>query len=105
MPKDAMDVDPAGEVISSLYISGSPGTGKTALVTDILQKLQDRTDLRPQAVVYVNCMGLSDVKAVWESVWEALLQTLGGCALGKLKAGDAKKHFEDALKRDQGLRW
>ncbi|KAG8878813.1 AAA ATPase [Tulasnella sp. 332] len=103
-PKDAMDVDPSGNIISSLYISGSPGTGKTALVTDILQKLQDRKDLRSYTVVYVNCMGLSDVKTVWERVWEALLQTWGGCASGKLKAGDAKKYFEDALKRDQGLR-
>ncbi|KAG8990159.1 AAA ATPase [Tulasnella sp. JGI-2019a] len=101
-PNGSMDGEQ--DVISSLYISGSPGTGKTALITDILQKLQDRDDLQTHAAVYVNCMGLSDVKAVWERVWEALLQTLGGCTSSKLKAGDAKKYFEDALKRDQGLR-
>ncbi|KAG8895755.1 AAA ATPase [Tulasnella sp. 403] len=90
--------------ISSLYLSGSPGTGKTALVTDILAQLQRRElDITP-VTTYVNCMGLADVNAVWDRVWETLVQSLGGSASSKLRSGDAKRFLEDALKGDQEFR-
>ncbi|KAG8918326.1 AAA ATPase, partial [Tulasnella sp. 418] len=94
------------ECPSSLYISGSPGTGKTALVTDILRQLaltSSKGSITPTAV-YVNCMGLPDTRSVWTRVWEELVSTLGGSVASKLKSGDAKKHLEDALKRNDGLR-
>ncbi|KIM28725.1 hypothetical protein M408DRAFT_329185 [Serendipita vermifera MAFF 305830] len=45
---------------SCLYISGTPGTGKTALVTDILKGMEEVQNR------YVNCVGMraEDIKAV-----------------------------------------
>ena len=43
----------------SLYLSGSPGSGKTALVQDVLTSLEkENDDLR---VVFINCMGMSEL--------------------------------------------
>ncbi|KIO30306.1 hypothetical protein M407DRAFT_20576, partial [Tulasnella calospora MUT 4182] len=92
------------KAISTLYISGQPGTGKTALVTDVLKKLAEQDSTSSLTPIYVNCTGLSDVKAVWDRVWEEVVQSSGGSAGSKLKPGEAKKHFESALKRDQGFR-
>lgn len=101
-PKSA---DGDEEAISTLYISGQPGTGKTALVTDVLRKLAERDSTSSLTSIYVNCTGLSDVKAVWDRVWEEVVQSSGGSVGSKLKPGEAKKNFENALKRDQGFRW
>ncbi|KAG9008462.1 AAA ATPase [Tulasnella sp. 427] len=101
---DDNSVENAEEAISTLYISGQPGTGKTALVTDVLRKLADRNTASSLTPIYVNCTGLSDVKAVWDRVWEEVVQTSGGSVGGKLKPGEAKKHFENALQSDQGFR-
>lgn len=49
---------------SSLYISGSPGTGKTALVNAILKEL-DSSSLN---VININCMALNDVDALWDRI-------------------------------------
>ncbi|KAG8948515.1 AAA ATPase [Tulasnella sp. 424] len=95
----------AEEAISTLYISGQPGTGKTALVTDVLRKLAERDNTSSLTSIYVNCTGLSDVKAVWDRVWEEVVQSSGGSVGSKLKPGEAKKNFENALKRDQGFRY
>ncbi|KAG7446093.1 P-loop containing nucleoside triphosphate hydrolase protein [Guyanagaster necrorhizus] len=56
---------------SSLYISGSPGTGKTALVNSLIQSLG--TSLDGMKVVTVNCMALENVEALWERLSEELL--------------------------------
>ncbi|KAJ7282967.1 hypothetical protein C8J57DRAFT_1219121 [Mycena rebaudengoi] len=65
---------------TSLYISGSPGTGKTALVN---------------SVISINCMALNSVDALWER----LVEELGGTSDKKRKtAGRVKK----AQGRDAG---
>ena len=50
---------------TSLYISGSPGTGKTALVNAVLRSMP--TDAK---VVFVNCMALNSIDALWERLIE-----------------------------------
>ncbi|KAF9071652.1 P-loop containing nucleoside triphosphate hydrolase protein [Rhodocollybia butyracea] len=53
----------------SLYISGSPGSGKTALVNSILRLLEEAGDVN---VITINCMALADVDALWRRMREEL---------------------------------
>lgn len=52
----------------SLYVSGSPGTGKTALVNDILSKHQESQE--NVQVLSLNCMAFNDVDALWDKMIE-----------------------------------
>ncbi|EJU03992.1 P-loop containing nucleoside triphosphate hydrolase protein [Dacryopinax primogenitus] len=48
-----------------MYISGTPGTGKTALVKKMLSEIKAdgvRTGM-------INCMGLASAKEVWDTAW------------------------------------
>lgn len=53
---------------TSLYISGSPGTGKTALVMSVLAT----TQYDGVRTAYINCMGLKDINVMWGRVLPAL---------------------------------
>lgn len=55
---------------SILYISGSPGTGKTALVNNILGSLRDELENAEISVVTVNCMALNNIDALLEQLIE-----------------------------------
>jgi cell division control protein 6 len=56
--------------ITSLYISGSPGTGKTALVNSIIRTFgATRSDVK---FISVNCMALKSTDALWERLVEEL---------------------------------
>lgn len=55
----------------ALYISGSPGTGKTALVNTVLHTIT-AADVR---VVNINCMALSNVDTLWDRLFEEIQQT------------------------------
>jgi cell division control protein 6 len=69
---------------TSLYISGSPGTGKTALVNSVLRTL----DINQVKVITINCMALNSV----DTLWERLIEELGATADKKRKiAGRPKK--------------
>ncbi|KAI0066233.1 P-loop containing nucleoside triphosphate hydrolase protein [Artomyces pyxidatus] len=57
-----------------LYISGSPGCGKTALVNAILTSLEVQMLENEVNVALVNCMALNGLDAVWDR----LLEELGG---------------------------
>lgn len=70
------------EGTSSLYISGSPGTGKTALVNIILGEL----DSSSLTVININCMALNDI----ESLWERVIDELSPLAPKKNKASKPK---------------
>ncbi|KAF8552500.1 P-loop containing nucleoside triphosphate hydrolase protein [Imleria badia] len=52
---------------SSLFISGTPGTGKTALVNSVLTGLEYCQDLK---VITVNCMALNNVDDLWNCICE-----------------------------------
>ncbi|KAK0464184.1 P-loop containing nucleoside triphosphate hydrolase protein [Armillaria novae-zelandiae] len=60
-PRDSDDADRA----SCLYISGAPGTGKTALVNSIIRSLDNDIE-----VITINCMALSSIEALWEQLHE-----------------------------------
>lgn len=55
-----------------LYVSGSPGTGKTALVNALLHTLDPEIQRCHAKILSVNCMALGSVDAVWERLAEEL---------------------------------
>lgn len=55
---------------TSLFISGSPGTGKTALVNSIIRSLYDDHD--QVQVISINCMALQNIDALWKRLIEEL---------------------------------
>lgn len=63
----ATDTDNAA---TNLYISGSPGSGKTALVHSVLHSID--LSASKVEVVTLNCMGLKDVSVVLDRAYEAL---------------------------------
>lgn len=52
-----------------LYISGSPGTGKTALLNSVLRTL----DHDQCNVVSINCMTLKGADALWQKLFDDLI--------------------------------
>ncbi|OCH93114.1 P-loop containing nucleoside triphosphate hydrolase protein [Obba rivulosa] len=54
----------------TLYVSGSPGTGKTALVNTVLRFLEAELKSHDATVVSVNCMALNGVDAIWDRLAE-----------------------------------
>ncbi|KZV66885.1 P-loop containing nucleoside triphosphate hydrolase protein [Peniophora sp. CONT] len=49
-----------------LYISGSPGCGKTALINNVLNSLEDDMQTNGVKLSFVNCMAMNNLDAVWE---------------------------------------
>ncbi|XP_053308954.1 cell division control protein 6 homolog [Spea bombifrons] len=58
-----------GEKPGSLYISGAPGTGKTACLNKLLQENKDLKDCK---TVYINCMSLRSSQAVFPAIAEEI---------------------------------
>lgn len=54
----------------SLYVSGSPGSGKTALINSVLH-LFDK-ELADIKIVTINCMALANVDELWRRLLEEL---------------------------------
>lgn len=81
---------------TTLYISGPPGTGKTALVNSILRDFT--SDSR---VISINCMALNTVDELWDRIIEELADPK------KVKGGRGKKLVkgrEGALKALGGVK-
>lgn len=57
---------------SILYISGTPGTGKTALVNTVLGDMRDDLADAQVSVITVNCMAVNDVEALYARLVEDL---------------------------------
>ncbi|TDL22637.1 P-loop containing nucleoside triphosphate hydrolase protein [Rickenella mellea] len=64
-----VDVDMEGDEETVLYISGAPGTGKTALVNSLLETVQKEESAR---LIFLNCMACSSVDAFWDRLDEEL---------------------------------
>ncbi|KAF8160617.1 P-loop containing nucleoside triphosphate hydrolase protein [Crassisporium funariophilum] len=56
---------------TSMFISGSPGTGKTALVNAIIREVSTESNDDIE-VISINCMALKSVDALWERLTEEL---------------------------------
>ncbi|XP_020377331.2 cell division control protein 6 homolog [Rhincodon typus] len=73
----------------SLYVSGAPGTGKTACVERIIEDLKEK--LGDTVIISINCMSLRSSQAIFCSIADKLI------GKGKLKC--AKKDFPKKLER------
>ncbi|KIM78909.1 hypothetical protein PILCRDRAFT_38396, partial [Piloderma croceum F 1598] len=60
---------------TTLYISGSPGTGKTALVNSVLRPYSNDSNLR---IISINCMALNNLDELWDRIVEELVPDGGG---------------------------
>lgn len=97
----AREASCSGEPVkSSLFISGTPGTGKTALVNSVLAELEYCQDLK---VVTVNCMALNNV----DGLWDCLCENIQNSTLVKRTKGvKAKgKRLLDKILATQERRW
>ncbi|KAI1304462.1 P-loop containing nucleoside triphosphate hydrolase protein [Xylaria venustula] len=56
-----------------IYVSGPPGTGKSAMVNEVTQALVDST---PVKKVYVNCMSIKSSKDLYETILEQIADPL-----------------------------
>ncbi|KAK0467707.1 P-loop containing nucleoside triphosphate hydrolase protein [Desarmillaria tabescens] len=84
-----------GDQITCLYISGSPGTGKTALVNSLIQSLG--TDLNGTKVITINCMALDNVDALWERLSEEFQGPCKRKRSKKTAKGKGRETLEDIL--------
>ncbi|KAL0956678.1 hypothetical protein HGRIS_002805 [Hohenbuehelia grisea] len=73
----------------SLYISGSPGTGKTALVNSVLRELDGQ--LGEAKIVSINCMALNNVDALWDRLCEELDNSVKRKCPGRSKKPKARE--------------
>ncbi|CAO3575116.1 unnamed protein product [Mortierella alpina] len=58
----------------SLYISGQPGTGKTALLKEVMKDMESEMEEAPHEikVITINCMTVKDPRLVYQKILEAL---------------------------------
>lgn len=70
-----------------LYVCGNPGTGKTALINEMLPELLQQTQLPQSQLIKTNCMMHHDPRKVLEVIAEQL-----GIALGARKKSEAACH-------------
>ncbi|EPS93096.1 hypothetical protein FOMPIDRAFT_1056291 [Fomitopsis schrenkii] len=75
---------------TSPYISGSPGTGKTALVNDVLRVSRGNLEANGVRATLINCMALKSVDAVWHSLAEAIDEERKAAS----QTGDVRATFE-----------
>ena len=75
---------------TSMFISGAPGTGKTALVNAIVRDVLAEND--NIKVISINCMALKSVDALWERIIEDLATT------PRKKTAKKKSNSYDRLK-------
>ncbi|KAK7045549.1 AAA ATPase [Paramarasmius palmivorus] len=79
----------------SLFISGAPGTGKTALINNVIHSLQE--DARDVKVINLNCMAINNIDALWDRVLEELGPMGKGKSPAKTKKLKGKEAVENAL--------
>ncbi|XP_072502448.1 cell division control protein 6 homolog isoform X2 [Notamacropus eugenii] len=80
-----------GEKAGSLYVSGAPGTGKTACLNRILQDLKE--ELKGNKIVMLNCMSLRTSQAVFPAIAQEICQERVSKSSGKDLMRKLEKHM------------
>ncbi|ORY03274.1 P-loop containing nucleoside triphosphate hydrolase protein [Basidiobolus meristosporus CBS 931.73] len=70
-----------------LYISGSPGTGKTALLNQLCTEFECEKAEHKVEIIKINCMSISDPRAIYSKL-------LNEAGAGKASSKDALKSLE-----------
>jgi cell division control protein 6 len=81
----------------SIFISGTPGTGKTALVHSVLHSY--RLESRRVKLIDINCMAFANIDALWEKLERELADYQQGSSSKRTKKKDAKSAVETLLCR------
>lgn len=91
---------------SVLYISGTPGTGKTVLVNSVVAALSEQFATVRTNVITVNCMALNDVDALYDRLHEDLSR---GPSTPKKRKGQKGKVSSldgvDAMLGSEKVKW
>ncbi|KAG1742909.1 P-loop containing nucleoside triphosphate hydrolase protein [Suillus lakei] len=82
---------------TSLYISGTPGTGKTALVNSVLRSFEESEGTSDLRVISINCMALNGLDALWDRLYEELGRTRASKNAAKPCKAKGKQAVENAL--------
>lgn len=87
-----------------LYVSGTPGTGKTALVNAVLGDMRDELADAHVSVITVNCMAVNDVDALYTRLVEDLSK--GGKKPGRgRQVKESSFQAVDRLLTKQRAKW
>nr|XP_019603103.1 PREDICTED: cell division control protein 6 homolog isoform X2 [Rhinolophus sinicus] len=84
-----------GKKAGSLYISGAPGTGKTACLSRILQDLKK---LKGFKTIMLNCMSLRSAQAVFPAIAQEICQE----GVSKPAGKDVMRKLENHLTAQKG---
>ncbi|XP_039083602.1 cell division control protein 6 homolog isoform X1 [Hyaena hyaena] len=85
-----------GKKAGSLYLSGPPGTGKTACLSRILQDF--KKELKGFKTVMLNCMSLRSAQAVFPAIAQEICQEEVSRPAGK----DMMKKLENQMTAEKG---
>lgn len=85
-----------GKKAGSLYLSGAPGTGKTACLSRILQDL--KKELKNFKTIMLNCMSLRSAQAVFPVIAQEIYQERVSRPAGK----DMMRKLENHLTAEKG---
>ncbi|XP_038610368.1 cell division control protein 6 homolog [Tachyglossus aculeatus] len=80
-----------GKRAGSLYVSGAPGTGKTACLSRVLQDLKG--ELGGTKVIVLNCMSLRSSQAVFPTIARELFQEGASRPAGRDVVRKLEKHM------------
>ncbi|KAM8943563.1 cell division control protein 6 homolog isoform 2-T2 [Lycaon pictus] len=84
-----------GKKAGSLYLSGAPGTGKTACLSRILQDLKELKDFK---TIMLNCMSLRNAQAVFPAIAQEICQEEVSRPAGR----DMMKKLENHMTAEKG---
>lgn len=80
----------------SLYICGLPGTGKTALIRDVVATQFSHLDDDHMRVAFVNCMSVQHPRQVFVKVMNALGETIKGASEAHIEA-EAERRMDKLI--------
>ncbi|EMD37480.1 hypothetical protein CERSUDRAFT_114125 [Gelatoporia subvermispora B] len=93
---------PSSAENSALYVSGTPGTGKTALINAVMHSLEAELEPHTATVISVNCMALTSIDAIWDRLAEELSAGSRQVKRGRRKAKETPSQRVEALLADSG---
>jgi cell division control protein 6 len=97
-PSDDTDLDAP----TTLYISGSPGTGKTMLVNSILRDLD--VDHPSVKVISLNCMAINDTDTLWDRLLEQFEAITKRKTVGRAAKAKGREAI-DGLLSSTSVKW